>query len=168
MPKITSLTTLPGVLTGAEYLTVVQDGGTYKAPLTDFPFLGFASDDIILGDSGAQNTNTIVVGANGSFQIQSGGGPDVYFTIFDDGGEDYVASLQNSGGGGLSIGVESSNLFSTEIQTNCDVLIKEYTPTGSDDVIGNEGLITKDDDFIYIKTSSGWASSPLTLLDPTP
>lgn len=167
MPKITSLTTLPEVLTGAEYLTVVQDGGTYKAPLTEFPFLGFAVDDIILGDSGAQNTNTIVVGANGSFQIQSGGGPDIYFTIYDDGGEDYVASLQNSSGGGLSIGVASSNLIGTEIQTTCNILIQQYTPTGSDDAAGTEGLITRDDDFIYIKTASGWASSPLTLLNPT-
>lgn len=43
-----------------------------------------------------------------------------------------------------------------------------YTPTGNDDTIGLVGTIAYDNDFLYIKTSDGWAYSALTLLAPTP
>jgi hypothetical protein len=38
----------------------------------------------------------------------------------------------------------------------------EYTPTGTADTVGNEGDVTYDDDFVYVKTSSGWQRSALS------
>lgn len=41
------------------------------------------------------------------------------------------------------------------------------TPTGSDDPTGVTGTISWDNDYIYVKTSAGWARTALTLMDPT-
>ncbi len=39
--------------------------------------------------------------------------------------------------------------------------IPYFTPTSSIDVSGNEGNITRDDEFLYIKTSTGWKRTKL-------
>lgn len=42
--------------------------------------------------------------------------------------------------------------------------VEAGTPVAADDPIRPEGSIMYDDDFIYVMTSAGWASSPLTAL----
>jgi catalase (peroxidase I) len=39
--------------------------------------------------------------------------------------------------------------------------IPTYTPSSSSDINGNIGNITRDEDYIYVKTSSGWKRSNL-------
>lgn len=39
--------------------------------------------------------------------------------------------------------------------------IPYYTPTSSEDLIGNEGNLTRDNDYLYIKTISGWKRTNL-------
>ena len=39
-----------------------------------------------------------------------------------------------------------------------------YTPSGPGDTYGKLGQLTWDDDFLYVKTSAGWAGASLTLL----
>ena len=39
--------------------------------------------------------------------------------------------------------------------------IPTYTPSSSEDTYGNEGNITRDDNYLYVKTSSGWKRSSL-------
>lgn len=41
-------------------------------------------------------------------------------------------------------------------------LLQPYTPSGSADANGLEGSIARDDDFIYIKTSTGWKRAALS------
>lgn len=36
-----------------------------------------------------------------------------------------------------------------------------YTPSSTNDVNGNEGNITRDDNFLYVKTSTGWKRTNL-------
>jgi hypothetical protein len=39
--------------------------------------------------------------------------------------------------------------------------IPVYTPESSTDSFGNEGNITRDDNFLYVKTSKGWKRANL-------
>jgi len=41
--------------------------------------------------------------------------------------------------------------------------IPTYTPSSSEDTYGNEGNITRDDNYLYVKTSSGWKRSILEI-----
>ena len=36
-----------------------------------------------------------------------------------------------------------------------------YTPSSSNDAAGNEGNITRDDNYMYVKTSTGWKRTNL-------
>jgi hypothetical protein len=40
--------------------------------------------------------------------------------------------------------------------------IPYYTPTSSDDIKGSVGNITRNDDYLYVKTNTGWKRSNLT------
>lgn len=42
------------------------------------------------------------------------------------------------------------------------VIVDSFTPTGSGDTAGEQGQITWDDDYIYVKTSVGWKRSTLS------
>ena len=42
-----------------------------------------------------------------------------------------------------------------------NVIITEYTPTSSDDTFGKMGMMTRDDNYIYIKGVNGWKRSSL-------
>jgi hypothetical protein len=41
------------------------------------------------------------------------------------------------------------------------LVIPIYTPLSSSDFNGNEGNITRDDNFLYVKTANGWKRSSL-------
>jgi len=40
-------------------------------------------------------------------------------------------------------------------------IIEEYTPTSTNDEYGKIGLMTRDDDYIYIKGNNGWGRTRL-------
>jgi hypothetical protein len=41
------------------------------------------------------------------------------------------------------------------------MVVPEFTPSSTNDNIGKLGEITRDDDYIYIKTESGWKRTGL-------
>jgi hypothetical protein len=86
----------------------------------------------------------------------------------------YNGTQQSSIGGGLRILHAKGNNLSTDLitdengdfVTNNDfkpqsLTIPYFTPTSTIDVSGNEGNITRDDEFLYIKTSTGWKRTNL-------
>ena len=86
----------------------------------------------------------------------------------------YNGTQQSSIGGGLRILHAKGDNLSTDLitdkngdfVTNNDfkpqsLTIPYFTPTSSIDVSGNEGNITRDDEFLYIKTSTGWKRTNL-------
>jgi len=86
----------------------------------------------------------------------------------------YSGTPETALGGGLRVlhakGQDISADFITDSNgdfvTNNDfkpnaLTIPYYTPTSSSDIVGNEGNITRDDDYLYIKTSTGWKRSNL-------
>ncbi len=50
---------------------------------------------------------------------------------------------------------------STSIQTESMVITTSFTPSTSGDTSGVVGQLVWDDNFIYVKTSTGWGRSPL-------
>lgn len=86
----------------------------------------------------------------------------------------FSGNQQTSIGGGIRVlhamGQDKEAAFITDEQgnwiTNNDIKAKAltipyYTPSSSNDVSGNEGNITRDDDYIYIKTNSKWKRTKL-------
>ena len=86
----------------------------------------------------------------------------------------YNGTQESSVGGGLRILHAKGDNLSTDLITdeNGDFItnndfkpqsltIPYFTPTSSIDVSGNEGNITRDDEFLYIKTSTGWKRTNL-------
>lgn len=67
--------------------------------------------------------------------------------------------------GQQTTGADSTLVFNSDgITANNFVNILNYTPSSAADAAGIEGSICYDDDFIYVKTNSGWARSALTLI----
>ena len=77
-------------------------------------------------------------------------------------------------GGGITVlhamGVDKSSELITDENgnwiTNNDFIpnkltIPNYTPSGSTDISGNLGNVTRDEDYLYIKTTSGWKRTNL-------
>ena len=77
-------------------------------------------------------------------------------------------------GGGLTVlhakGQDQSANLITDVDgnfvTNNDfkpqaLTIPLYTPTSSNDTVGSEGNITRDDNYMYVKTSTGWKRTNL-------
>ncbi len=65
----------------------------------------------------------------------------------------------------ILLGISSG---STLIQNNTThvnqlVVVQSYTPGSSGDAYGITGQITWDENYIYVKTNSGWARSQLEL-----
>jgi len=86
----------------------------------------------------------------------------------------YSGNQQTSIGGGIRVlhamGQDQEAEFITDENgnwiTNNDIKAKAltiplYTPTSSNDDAGSEGNITRDDDYIYIKTNSKWKRTKL-------
>jgi len=86
----------------------------------------------------------------------------------------YSGNQQTALGGGLTVLHAKGQNLSAEIitdengdwTTNNDfkakfLTIPLYTPTSSDDNNGNEGNLTRDNDYLYLKTESGWKRTNL-------
>jgi hypothetical protein len=70
--------------------------------------------------------------------------------------------------GRTSIGLDESSTITSRLDVSGEQgynqlrLRKKYTPTSSSDTNGAEGDVSWDDNYFYIKTSSGWKRSALT------
>jgi hypothetical protein len=70
--------------------------------------------------------------------------------------------------GRTSIGLDGSSTITSRLDVSGEEgynqlrLRKKYTPTSSTDTNGAEGDVSWDDNYIYIKTSSGWKRSALS------
>ena len=67
---------------------------------------------------------------------------------------------------GLDLGAELITDENGNWTTNNDfipnkITIPNYTPSGSTDINGNLGNVTRDDDYLYIKSSTGWKRTNL-------
>lgn len=76
---------------------------------------------------------------------------------------------ETSKGGGITVidGVGDGENASITIDENGDwvispnLVVKQYTPTSTEDEFGNPGNFTYDDDYLYIRTKSGWKRTGL-------
>jgi len=86
----------------------------------------------------------------------------------------FNGNQQTAIGGGLSVLHAKGQGLSSDLITDANgnfitnndfipqaLTIPLYTPTSSNDTAGSEGNITRDDNFLYIKTSSGWKRTNL-------
>lgn len=164
MPKISELAN-NAALDGTEVIPMEQSGATVGTTLAEVS-LAFSNQTIT-----AAASRTLTLGyAAANFTIQTFGGGtsiridgndnalDAYISFSTDDAAFYSRPTLDGGGWKLE-GV---------LNTNALTVANTLTPTGSDDTAGETGAIAWDEDFIYVKTAAGWASSPLTLLDPTP
>lgn len=87
--------------------------------------------------------NNIELNYNGNHQTSINGGIIVLHAIQDNINAEFVTD---------STGCWTTN---TDIKPS-GLVIPSYTPTSSSDITGNIGNITKDDDYLYVKTSNGW------------
>lgn len=92
--------------------------------------------------------NNIELNYNGTPETAVGGGIRVLHAL----GEDNAAELITDADGNFV----TNNGFKPNALT-----IPLYTPTSSNDAIGYEGNITRDDNYLYIKTSTGWKRTNL-------
>ena len=92
--------------------------------------------------------NNIDLNYDGSTQTAIGGGIRVLHAL----GQDISAELL--------IDSEGNWITNNDFKPNA-FTIPVYTPKSSLDSFGNEGNITRDDNFIYVKTSMGWRRSNL-------
>jgi hypothetical protein len=86
----------------------------------------------------------------------------------------YSGTVETAIGGGITVlhamGIDLAAEFITDTNgnwiTNNDfipnkITIPNYTPSGSTDINGNLGNVTRDDDYLYIKSSTGWKRTNL-------
>lgn len=81
----------------------------------------------------------------------------------------YGGNHESALGGGIVVikGVSETEDSKLSIDKNGDwvfepnIVLPEYTPESSDDPKGNLGNFTRDDNYIYVKTSNGWKRSGL-------
>jgi hypothetical protein len=92
--------------------------------------------------------NNVELNFNGTQQTAIGGGLSVLHAK----GQDQAADLITDTDGNFV----TNNDFKPQALT-----IPFYTPNSSNDVAGNEGNITRDDNYLYVKTSSGWKRTNL-------
>ena len=92
--------------------------------------------------------NNIELNFNGTQQTAIGGGLSVLHAK----GQDQSASLVTDSNGDFI----TNNDFKPQTLT-----IPLYTPSSTNDVVGSEGNITRDDNYMYIKTSTGWKRTNL-------
>jgi hypothetical protein len=92
--------------------------------------------------------NNVELNFNGNQQTAIGGG----LSILHAKGQDQSADLITDGDGNFI----TNNDFKPNALT-----IPLYTPTSSNDTVGSEGNITRDDNYMYVKTSTGWKRTNL-------
>ena len=92
--------------------------------------------------------NNIELNFNGTQQTALGGG----LTVLHAKGQDQSANLITDSDGNFV----TNNDFKPQALT-----IPLYTPTSSNDTAGSEGNITRDDNYMYVKTSTGWKRTNL-------
>jgi len=74
----------------------------------------------------------------------------------------------NTLNGRTSIGVDTGTAITSQLAVNGEQgynqlrMRKKYTPSSSSDANGNVGDVSWDDDFLYIKTASGWKRTALS------
>ena len=86
----------------------------------------------------------------------------------------FNGTQQTALGGGLSILHAKGQGLSSDLITDANgnfvtnndfkpqaLTIPLYTPTSSNDTVGSEGNITRDDNYMYVKTSTGWKRTNL-------
>jgi hypothetical protein len=92
--------------------------------------------------------NNIDLNYDGNTQTAIGGGIRVLHAL----GQDISAELL--------IDSEGNWVTNNDLKPNA-LTVPVYTPKSSLDSFGNEGNITRDDNFMYVKTSMGWRRSNL-------
>lgn len=92
--------------------------------------------------------NNIELNFNGTQETSLGGGLSVLHAK----GQDQSADLITDANGNFI----TNNDFKPNALT-----IPLYTPTSSNDTAGSEGNITRDDNYMYVKTSTGWKRTNL-------
>lgn len=92
--------------------------------------------------------NNVELNFNGNQQTAIGGG----LSILHAKGQDQSADLITDANGNFI----TNNDFKPQALT-----IPLYTPTSSNDTAGSEGNITRDDNYMYVKTSTGWKRTNL-------
>ena len=92
--------------------------------------------------------NNIELNFNGTQQTSLGGG----LVVLHAKGQDESANLITDADGNFV----TNNDFKPQALT-----IPLYTPTSSNDEAGSEGNITRDDNYMYVKTSTGWKRTNL-------
>jgi len=92
--------------------------------------------------------NNIELNFNGTQETSLGGGLSVLHAK----GQDQSADLITDANGNFI----TNNDFKPQALT-----IPLYTPTSSNDTAGSEGNITRDDNYMYVKTSTGWKRTNL-------
>lgn len=134
------------------------------------------TDGILVGDliPITRGTDTLVFSNNDEFVVQYEEGVSGLIVSADSARTSIYSPNGNTGIEVTDEGIElytdsygisltgASGLFTENLATS------SITPTGSDDATGVTGAISWDDDYIYVKTSAGWARAALTLMDPTP
>jgi hypothetical protein len=133
----------------------------YKGLHTDgiIPLLVEAIKELSSGVTQSNNTyletqtilaedNNIDLNYSGTPETALGGGLRVLHAK----GQDISADLITDSNGDFT----TNNDFKPNSLT-----IPTYTPSSSSDINGNIGNITRDEDYIYVKTSSGWKRSNL-------
>lgn len=91
--------------------------------------------------------NNIELNYNGTPETSIGGGLRILYAK-----DEYAAEL---------ITDENGDFVTNNDLKPKALTIPIYTPTSSNDENGNEGNITRDDNYLYIKTSSGWKRTNL-------
>jgi len=119
-----------------EAIKEMYNDGTYDRRFT-------STESIIAED------NNIDLNYNGNHETSIGGGVTVVNGVSDE--EDSTILTNNNGLFLIDPGIQSKRIINTN----------NYTPINSDDEYGQIGETVWDDDYIYIKTNSGWRRSNL-------
>ena len=145
---------LDSVIEGASGETSISMGET-----------GDTDSILIKAEVGASNTTQIIT-PNYTRTTNTDGTSSSYINIttnttsinVDTGANDAITSFTDEG---LTVNNSTSGeVF--RVNSVGMVITNSITPTGSADTVGEEGQITFDSDYIYVKTSAGWKRSTLT------
>ena len=119
-----------------EAIKEMYNDGTYDRRFT-------STESIIAED------NNIDLNYNGNHDTSIGGGIKIIDGISDENDSEFLTN--------------DKGLFVVKpgIQSDCIINVNNYTPINSDDEYGEIGETVWDDDYIYIKTNSGWRRSKL-------
>jgi hypothetical protein len=146
---------------------VTTAGATTTVPIIINPTANssFAAQVI---NNGTTNANALYVnigsGSTGSPLLVARNG--VGSLLVNNGGRVLINNPTDDGGTALQVngaGSYSSRVTITGANGYAQLrLVTSYTPTSSADTNGTTGDIAKDDNYIYLKTSTGWKRAALT------